>query len=632
MLSLDIAVCILNVFLVCLQELMENECVSPASNSKFGDGLGSSAELHYSNDSFTSNDLAQDTDLASSEITAEECAKFRACLETRCAANGVSSPETSPQKHRNNNFLPPRKDSQSSIEREIAALNYEMEQIQMECQEIVEAHSKEQHKVQKPTDSGAKTQGGVASGDVYRSPRMVPRMGTRLDYLKQLHAVHTSMNQEPVWIRHEHLAKANPTVFQGISGTEPSSSGVSTMDSHERKQGKEHSKHKDKDFSTTSAYNTGDSCRSTPLTLELHQASDDSGKQHKSSMLCLAAPTNVMGATKPSHSDSERLLAGAAQQTKEWSSDGDARAGALSKSQSNTSVSRMSQTLEQPEKVQSLQKLYSQYADVMYTNQANLQHTIMVQQKLFQQQLMQRARQQTRSSSSSSQGAQPSSGASSKTASTPTATPSKAPPPEASPSHSASRVSGHASPSKTGSPSRHVSSSSRPDASPSKNDGGGASSCNASGSQMEWVVKRRADGSRYITRRPIRSKLLKERAKKINDERCGMTTDDDAVSEMKVGRYWNKEDRKRHMEKARDHRRKKEILIKQKMETVKEGEEAQASPRKEPNIVELSHRKMMKHKGRKVFDDFTTLQEMLAHGNREPHGKTYNPLLSVTTV
>ncbi|ESO89888.1 hypothetical protein LOTGIDRAFT_164582 [Lottia gigantea] len=144
---------------------------------------------------------------------------------------------------------------------------------------------------------------------------------------------------------------------------------------------------------------------------------------------------------------------------------------------------------------------------------------------------------------------------------------------------------------------------------------------------MEWVVKRRPDGTRYITRRPVRNKLLKERGKKIHDERQGMTTDDDAMSEMKTGRYWSKEDRKKHVEKARDYRRKKEILQKERMETLKEAEE-----KKEVNIVELSHRKMMKHKNKKVLDNFVTVQEVLAHGSRVPEGKGGNPLLSVTTV
>ena len=63
------------------------------------------------------------------------------------------------------------------------------------------------------------------------------------------------------------------------------------------------------------------------------------------------------------------------------------------------------------------------------------------------------------------------------------------------------------------------------------------------------------------------------------------------------------------------------------MDTLREGEE-----KKEVNIVELSQRKMNKHKNRKVLDNFVTVQEMLAHGSRSTEGKAHNPLLSVTTV
>ena len=55
----------------------------------------------------------------------------------------------------------------------------------------------------------------------------------------------------------------------------------------------------------------------------------------------------------------------------------------------------------------------------------------------------------------------------------------------------------------------------------------------SAGDNWEWKVKIRPDGTRYITRRPARNKLLKERAKKVCEER-GMTTDDDAMSELKV--------------------------------------------------------------------------------------------------
>ncbi|OON23777.1 PDZ/DHR/GLGF domain protein, partial [Opisthorchis viverrini] len=75
---------------------------------------------------------------------------------------------------------------------------------------------------------------------------------------------------------------------------------------------------------------------------------------------------------------------------------------------------------------------------------------------------------------------------------------------------------------------------------------------------MEWVVKKRPDGTRYITRRPIRNRLLKERAKRVAEERCGMTTDDDAASELKTGRYWNRTERRKQMEKSRADRRKRQ--------------------------------------------------------------------------
>lgn len=80
--------------------------------------------------------------------------------------------------------------------------------------------------------------------------------------------------------------------------------------------------------------------------------------------------------------------------------------------------------------------------------------------------------------------------------------------------------------------------------------------------KMEWKVKRRPDGTRYITRRPVRNKILKERALKIMEERCGITTDDDAASELKIGKYWTREERKRHFERARDRKQRKEIFMK----------------------------------------------------------------------
>ena len=68
-------------------------------------------------------------------------------------------------------------------------------------------------------------------------------------------------------------------------------------------------------------------------------------------------------------------------------------------------------------------------------------------------------------------------------------------------------------------------------------------------------VKIRPDGTRYITKRPVKKKILRERELKITQERAGMTTDDDAMSELKVGKYWPKEERKRQHEKEKERRR-----------------------------------------------------------------------------
>ena len=406
-----------------------------------------------------------------------------------------------------------RNDSQSSAEHELYELNREMEALNVEYEEI---------DVVGPNRPGAPP----------KATRSFPRMG----------------------IRNLELMKT-----------------VQSCDNSD-KEGS-YSKYKqDKDPSTTSAYNTGESCRSTPLTLELNQASDEG---FKSSMLCLAP------APMPSLSDTEKQTQTPCR-SHESSSEDTFLAGNTptdvnqpitsekNVNQSITSEKNVNQPIsaEKNQMGESLQDLYMQYADVMYTNKANLQHTIEIQQQLFQQQLDQKR-----------------------------------------------GPSGNSVGSSSGS-SKH-----------SPSIGTGATQSEGGGGQMEWVVKKRPDGTRYITRRTIKSKMLKERAKKITEERCGLTTDDDAMSELKTGRYWSKDDRKRHLEKAKDQKKRRELMVKAKLETLKESEE-----KKEPNIVDLSHKKMMKHKNKKALDNFVTVQEMLTHGSRATEGKNCNGLLSVTTV
>lgn len=154
---------------------------------------------------------------------------------------------------------------------------------------------------------------------------------------------------------------------------------------------------------------------------------------------------------------------------------------------------------------------------------------------------------------------------------------------------------------------------------------------NSSEPRMEWKVKVRSDGTRYITKRPVRDKLLRERAIKIKEERSGMTTDDDAVSEMKMGRYWSKEERKQHLRRASEQKKRKEFMMQSRLDCLKEKQTTEDP--KEVSIIDLSHKKMMRKRNKKIFDNWMTIQELLTHGTKSPDGsRVYNSLLSVTTV
>ncbi|XP_053378255.1 E3 ubiquitin-protein ligase PDZRN3-like isoform X2 [Mercenaria mercenaria] len=521
------------------QDVFDNESMMGTRKSGSSKGShsysGDIGEQNYSNDSFVSNGDV------SYEIPDNECnSKFREVLEHRCDINNLNR-TSSPRK--DNSRKSSESTESSSIDRELAQLNREMEGIQMECQEMVHNHA--QVKSQKDMVK--------CERDGHKTPRSVPRMGTRMDKAKT-----------------------------GVSPGPESSDSLGRRDTPPTpKMGQTRfGKYIDKDGNvSTSAYNTGESCRSTPLTLELNMASDEGDKGFKNSMLCLATTGTTTTSPLPSHSDTEKQTQTPAPRSHDCSSDENYVSIANANNMKNVDVDKKTENgKSQMNSGESLQDLYMQYADVMYTNRANLEHTMQIQQKLFQQQMEQKTLHRRK------QGSSPS-------------------------SRNGGSVSGYQSPNNSQQTTKQA------EQTPPDSGSG----------QMEWVVKRRPDGTRYITRRPVRSKMLKERAKKISEERCGMTTDDDAMSELKTGRYWTKEEKKRHLEKARDYKKRREMMARAKMETVKEADEKK-------DIVELSHRKMMKHKGKKVFDDFTTVQEMLAHGSKSSEGKAYNPLLSVTTV
>ncbi|XP_073679595.1 E3 ubiquitin-protein ligase PDZRN3-B [Garra rufa] len=146
-----------------------------------------------------------------------------------------------------------------------------------------------------------------------------------------------------------------------------------------------------------------------------------------------------------------------------------------------------------------------------------------------------------------------------------------------------------------------------------------------------WKVKVRSDGTRYITKRPVRDQLLKDRALRIREERFSATTDDDAASELKLGRYWNKEERKQHAARAKEQRQRRELMKQCGIECKEQA--GTMDDKKEPDIIQLSRKKMMKRRNKRVFDNWMTIQELLTHGTMSTDGtRLYNSFLSVTTV
>lgn len=178
--------------------------------------------------------------------------------------------------------------------------------------------------------------------------------------------------------------------------------------------------------------------------------------------------------------------------------------------------------------------------------------------------------------------------------------------------------------------------------------------------RMEWKVKRRQDGTRYIARRPVRNRILKNRAIRISEERAGLTTEDDTVSELKVnatfksflvlvlnrnfvfqiGRYWTKEERKAQAERNREKKHRMEQLASKFIPVDDHNEHADQLcklPEKihttggSTNKKSSLHVDLKKTKSKKQSQDF---QDMIVHGPKmttSPSNKMVG-LLSVTTV
>ena len=159
----------------------------------------------------------------------------------------------------------------------------------------------------------------------------------------------------------------------------------------------------------------------------------------------------------------------------------------------------------------------------------------------------------------------------------------------------------------------------------------------------EWKVKIRPDGSRYIAkvntsntslnsssgwsdRKANRAKVLRDRTEKLNNERASgcLTTDDEAASELKVGRYWSREERTRQYMVSQEKKMRKQMMENSRNQFLDESLNST-----------LKRKRMMAQQAalatadkNKILDTFITIQEIMTHGSNL-HS---NPLLSVTTV
>jgi len=195
---------------------------------------------------------------------------------------------------------------------EIAALNREMERIQLQYREIVDAHRIDDTVCGPTTVPSAPT--SVDSppppkDSPYRSPgRSVPRMGTRVDHVRVGEMIAATKQQQ---------RRTRPEQSPRRPGDGPPKSSSAASPSSRRSK---HSPHSDL------------------------ERCDSSGG------------------------------AGGGVRQRAWNSD-DGVAGLTADGTTTTG--------HRP----TLQAVYAQYVDVMYTNAANLQHTIALQQNLFQQQV-----------------------------------------------------------------------------------------------------------------------------------------------------------------------------------------------------------------------------------------------------
>ncbi|XP_023146846.2 uncharacterized protein LOC111582418 [Amphiprion ocellaris] len=158
-----------------------------------------------------------------------------------------------------------------------------------------------------------------------------------------------------------------------------------------------------------------------------------------------------------------------------------------------------------------------------------------------------------------------------------------------------------------------------------------------------------------MTSRISRNQLLRDRASQLADERSGMSTDEETSTDMLMGRYWSRTERREHFLLAREQRQQqlqaRGAFIRDAISrgaTVvgagasvgdggvldSRGVGAFAEGRCN-TVLELSQRKLSRLRNRKLLDDWTTVEELLTHGTRLDNQEDMlcpSSLLTVTTV
>ncbi|XP_030231801.1 uncharacterized protein LOC115557835 isoform X2 [Gadus morhua] len=149
-----------------------------------------------------------------------------------------------------------------------------------------------------------------------------------------------------------------------------------------------------------------------------------------------------------------------------------------------------------------------------------------------------------------------------------------------------------------------------------------------------------------------RNQLLRNRASRLADERGGMSTDEETNTEMLQGRYWSRTERREHLLIAREQRQQQQRARGAPMRegqynrgvTVGEDRSTENQVCDEDQffvegrcntVLELSQRKLNHLRNRKLYDDWTTVEELLSHGIRMDSRESKvcpSNLLTVTTV